>query len=122
MVQVNTFHNFHNNFRAALYSCICQGSVSHNSSCHGSLHCFRSGCFCLMKGDIDCFCSIFAILTNTDIKQLNYEQMKMNLFNFQGGTIKLMVKSLGIDLEEDKGDVIGLDVQDKVKMSSFNIN
>ena len=43
--------------------------------------------------------------------------MKMNLFNFQGGTIKLMVKSLGIDLEEDKGDVIGLDVQDKVKMS-----
>jgi len=32
----------------------------------------------------------------------------------QGGTIKLMVKSLGIDLEEDKGDVIGLDVQDKV--------
>ena len=41
----------------------------------------------------------------------------MTLFNFQGGTIKLMVKSLGIDLEEDKGDVIGLDVQDKVKMS-----
>ena len=39
----------------------------------------------------------------------------MTLFNFQGGTIKLMVKSLGIDLEEDKGDVIGLDVQDKVK-------
>ena len=52
-----------------------------------------------------------------NIKQLNCEQMKMNLFNFQGGTIKLMVKSLGIDLEEDKGDVIGLDVQDKVKMS-----
>ena len=48
--------------------------------------------------------------------------MKMNLFNFQGGTIKLMVKSLGIDLEEDKGDVIGLDVQDKVTMSSFIIN
>ena len=70
-----------------------------------------------MNGDIDCFCSIFAILTITDIKQLNCEQMKMNLFNFQGGTIKLMVKSLGIDLEEDKGDVIGLDVQDKVKMS-----
>ena len=70
-----------------------------------------------MNGDIDCFCSIFAILTNMNIKQLNCEQMKMNLFNFQGGTIKLMVKSLGIDLEEDKGDVIGLDVQDKVKMS-----
>merc|ERR1712032_860243 len=32
----------------------------------------------------------------------------------QGGTIKLMVKTLGIDLEEDRGDVIGLDVQDKV--------
>jgi len=32
----------------------------------------------------------------------------------QGGTIKLMVKALGIDLEEDRGDVIGLDVQDKV--------
>ena len=46
----------------------------------------------------------------------------MDLFNFQGGTIKLMVKSLGIDLEEDKGDVIGLDVQDKVTMSSFIIN
>ena len=46
----------------------------------------------------------------------------MTLFNFQGGTIKLMVKSLGIDLEEDKGDVIGLDVQDKVTMSSFIIN
>ena len=45
----------------------------------------------------------------------------MTLFNFQGGTIKLMVKSLGIDLEEDKGDVIGLDVQDKVTMSSFII-
>ena len=70
-----------------------------------------------MKGDIDCFCSIFANITNTNIKQLNCEQMKMNLFNFQGGTIKLMVKSLGIDLEEDKGDVIGLDVQDKVKIS-----
>ena len=67
-----------------------------------------------MNRDIDCFCSIFANLTITDIKQLNCEQMKMN---FQGGTIKLMVKSLGIDLEEDKGDVIGLDVQDKVKMS-----
>ena len=25
-----------------------------------------------------------------------------------------MVKTLGIDLEEDRGDVIGLDVQDKV--------
>ena len=48
--------------------------------------------------------------------------MKMNLFIFQGGTIKLMVKSLGIDLEEDKGDVIGLDVQDKVTISSFIIN
>ena len=47
--------------------------------------------------------------------------MKMNLFHFQGGTIKLMVKSLGIDLEEDKGDVIGLDVQDKVTISSFII-
>ena len=70
-----------------------------------------------MNRDIDCFCSIFAIFTITDIKQLNCEKMKMNLFNFQGGTIKLMVKSLGIDLEEDKGDVIGLDVQDKVKMS-----
>ena len=45
----------------------------------------------------------------------------MNLFNFQGGTIKLMVKSLGIDLEEDKGDVIGLDVQDKVTILSFII-
>ena len=72
-----------------------------------------------MNGDIDCFCSIFAILKNTNNKQLNCEQMKMN---FQGGTIKLMVKSLGIDLEEDKGDVIGLDVQDKVTMSSFIIN
>ena len=35
----------------------------------------------------------------------------------QGGTIKLMVKTLGIDLEEDRGDVIGLDVQDKVTVT-----
>ena len=35
----------------------------------------------------------------------------------QGGTIKLMVKTLGIDLEEDRGDVIGLDVQDKVNIT-----
>ena len=27
-----------------------------------------------------------------------------------------MVKTLGIDLEEDRGDVIGLDVQDKVNI------
>ena len=36
----------------------------------------------------------------------------------QGGTIKLMVKTLGIDLEEDRGDVIGLDVQDKVNITT----
>ena len=29
-----------------------------------------------------------------------------------------MVKTLGIDLEEDRGDVIGLDVQDKVNISA----
>ena len=69
-----------------------------------------------MNGDIDCFCSVFDILANTNMKHLNCKQMQMN---FQGGTIKLMVKSLGIDLEEDKGDVIGLDVQDKVTISSF---
>ena len=28
-----------------------------------------------------------------------------------------MVKTLGIDLEEDRGDVIGLDVQDKVTLT-----
>ena len=28
-----------------------------------------------------------------------------------------MVKTLGIDLEEDRGDVIGLDVQDKVNIT-----
>ena len=38
----------------------------------------------------------------------------------QGGTIKLMVKTLGIDLEEDKGDVIGLDVQDKVNVANIH--
>ena len=40
----------------------------------------------------------------------------------QGGTIKLMVKTLGIDLEEDRGDVIGLDVQDKVNITVTIIN
>ena len=39
----------------------------------------------------------------------------------QGGTIKLMVKTLGIDLEEDRGDVIGLDVQDKVNITKTTI-
>ena len=40
----------------------------------------------------------------------------------QGGTIKLMVKTLGIDLEEDRGDVIGLDVQDKVNITITTIS
>ena len=61
------------------------------------------------------FFGLFSLFKDFLIFVIMIKQMKMNLFNFQGGTIKLMVKSLGIDLEEDKGDVIGLDVQDKVK-------
>ena len=32
----------------------------------------------------------------------------------QGGTIKLLVKQLNIELESDQGSVIGVEVQDKV--------